>query len=296
MVQGQANCIEPFFYLDQREGIDAVFLTYDRKIGGAIYYPDSTWAEGRNRLLESAMASGNEYRYYIFVDDDTSFVKGGFELFEEKLLQYIPAIAMPVFVPKTTSAVIGVGETYDSETFIPLREFQICKIGDAQFIAFHRDVILDNLVVPLLTKFDKISWWFTSSTQQLLIFNLYAKTTLQFNNIAVKNDRHGNYVISEFKHLQAEWLGRQFITPYHDPRPYAGNLLSSKGISLYLKEDGQLNPQYMTEFLNTLTGTIAYAKKQNHRIPEVELTHVIRRDSELFTQYLNAKSTGQPHG
>jgi hypothetical protein len=296
MVQGRANCVERFFYLDNREGIDAIFLTYDRKIDGAIYYPNSTWAEGRNRLLDNAIGSVSAYRYYIFVDDDLSFDKGGFKLFEEKLLQYMPAIAMPVFAPKTTSTVFGVGDTYDSETFTPLREFQICKKGDAQFIAFHRDVILDNLVVPLLTKFDKVSWWFTSSTQQLLIFNLYPKTTLQFNNIAVTNDTHGDYTKGEFKHLQAEWLGRQFIDTCHNPRPYAVNLLSSKGIRLCMGNGQQINPQYMIEFLDTLEGTLAYQKKENHRLSEEELACALRRDSELFKQYMSAKTVHRSPG
>jgi len=289
MVQGQASYIQKFYHLNNRESTDAIFLTYDRKIDGAIYYPDSTWAEGRNRLLESAVESASVYQYYIFLDDDTSFVKGGFELFEEKLLQYMPAIAMPVFAPKTTSTVLGVGESYNSKTFIPLREYQISKFGDAQFVAFHRDVILDSLVVPLLAKFDRVSWWFTSSNQQLLIFNLYAKTTLQFNNIAVSNNIHGDYVNNEFQQLQSEWFGRQFIDAFNDPRPYAVNLLSSKGLSYCVGNNQQINPRYIIEFLDTLAGTLAYTKKENHLISENALARVLRRDSELFKQYLSAK-------
>ncbi len=290
MVQGQAERVECFFHLGNREGADAVFLTYDKNIDGAIYYPDSTWAEGRNQLLERAMSLGGEYQYYLFLDDDTSFIKGGFELFEEKLLQYMPAIAMPVFAPKTSPTVIGVGETYYSDAFTPLGEFQVCKKGDAQFIGFHRDVVLDHLVVPLQTQFDKISWWFTSSTQQLLIFNLYPKTTLQFNEIAVTNDVHGDYTNCDFKNFQTEWLNKQFIDDFHNPRPYAINLLSSEGIQLCMGNSQRFNPQFIFEFLGTLADTCAYTKKSSHHISEEKLTSILQHDSELYNQYLSAKS------
>ncbi len=284
MVQGKAKAVHRFYHLREREGADAIFLTYDEKIDGAIYYPDSSWAEGRNLLLERASGSGHDYQYYLFLDDDTRFVKGGFELFEKRLLDYRPAVAMPVFVPKTSATILGVGGSCNSDKFVALRRVQICRKGDAQFIAFHRDVISDRLVVPLQTQFDDVSWWFTSSTQQLLIFNLYGSATLQFNEIAVKNEVHGEYPRGDFQHIQSEWLNSQFSRAFVDPRPYAPNMFSSEGMSL-LKGDGRsLNFRYLKQFLRTLAGTLTYTRKYSHQIRQRKLNALLQRDSSLLKQ------------
>ena len=75
--------MKPFVYLIQSESEmpysdlpdehnDIILLTWkepsDRK--GAIFYPKSTWNEGRNRLLKEALSRNAEYIYYIFLDGD----------------------------------------------------------------------------------------------------------------------------------------------------------------------------------------------------------------------------------
>ena len=91
LIQGQAGLVTNFDYLTSQEHSDVIFLTYDSKIDQAIFYPDSTWAEGRNRLLQKALEKG-EYLYYIFLDDDLKFIDGDFQLFEKQLSLFISAL------------------------------------------------------------------------------------------------------------------------------------------------------------------------------------------------------------
>jgi hypothetical protein len=56
----------------------------------SIYFPNSTWAESRNRLLEVTYLKDN-YEYFIFMDDDITLSKP-FTKFEEFLIKYKPAI------------------------------------------------------------------------------------------------------------------------------------------------------------------------------------------------------------
>ena len=41
-------------------------LTWDEKIEGCEFFPNSSWSQGRNRLLDMAKAAG-EFDYYIFM-------------------------------------------------------------------------------------------------------------------------------------------------------------------------------------------------------------------------------------
>ena len=289
LVQGQAKMLQNPLYvnLKNRTDIDTVLLTYDEPLEGAIFLPNSTWAQGRNRLQEEALKG--DYRYYIFLDDDLCFVNGNFALFEKQLLKYNPAVAMPVFVPKTAHTVLGIGIPYNGKFCMPFK-YQLCRLGDAQLMAVHKDVILDRLIAPLQTQFDNISWWFTSSTQQLLIFNLYPDTTLQFNKIAVENGLNREYPNNKFKHIQKEWLARQFIEPVYDPRVYIINLCSRPGIQRLFKSGlkKELSLKYIKTYTRTLWDTWRYKRSENHQFREDKIRNVLQADSELLQQHLIA--------
>ena len=75
LVQGSRDNILKFAHL-QTNSSDLITLTYDQDIDesevvwlGNIFYPKSTFAEGRNRQLEVATQTGVNYLYYIFLPD-----------------------------------------------------------------------------------------------------------------------------------------------------------------------------------------------------------------------------------
>jgi len=63
LVQGESYLVKEYYHLQERDNADAIFLTYDRQIDGAVYFPNSTWTEGRNKLLAAARKKG-EYLYF----------------------------------------------------------------------------------------------------------------------------------------------------------------------------------------------------------------------------------------
>ncbi|MEN8446392.1 MAG: glycosyltransferase family A protein [Cyanobacteria bacterium J06555_13] len=285
LIQGQAKHLKKFFPLTQRADIDVLFLTYDEKIDEAIYFPNSTWGEGRNHLLEQALASQKEYQYYIFLDDDVIFKKGDFTEFEAQLARHNPAVAVPVFSPKTEFTILGLGLSSCSRWFMPIKDYQICKYADAQFIAFHRDVVENRLVVPLQTRFDTLSWGGTSSTQQLLIFNLYNDTTLQFNTVIVTNEAHRDYPRGKgkFKQAQQMWLCAQLRHAPDDPRNYAINLLSVKGLIRAARRSKKMpSLRYLSEFGKILLGTLSYKRKERHLMSEEDMLTLLQPDSDLL--------------
>jgi len=66
LIQGRSDLIKNYLNLVNRDNADAIFLTYDKQIDEAIFFPNSTWAQGRNKILEIALEK-EDYLYYILV-------------------------------------------------------------------------------------------------------------------------------------------------------------------------------------------------------------------------------------
>ncbi|MFC1830899.1 hypothetical protein ACFL0S_02625 [Thermodesulfobacteriota bacterium] len=207
LVQGQAHLVRKYAGLASRKDADALFLTYDEPMDDAFFCPGSTWAEGRNILLSEARKSDG-YEYYIFCDDDIKFEQGSWDEFEHYLRGYNPGIGIPIF-PKTRNSALQ----------FPRLRCQPFFVNDEQLIAFHKDVVQDEIVLPYYTNFDAINWWASCEIQQILIQNFYALSALQFNNIIITNTCKKRYK-SEFEHHASfrdvvhEWLEKQFKRRY----------------------------------------------------------------------------------
>ena len=290
LIQGESRLISNFSALMSRKDIDVIYQTYDKPVENAIYFQGSTWGEGRNALLEKALESQKKYEYYIFLDDDVRFVTGDFERFEKQLIKYEPTVAVPVFEKKTRNCVLGLHLSFFKPSKIIFEEYQVCKLADGQFLAFHKDVVFDRLVMPLQTKFDSVSWWCTSSVQQLLILNLYRNSFLQFNNVVVANDEHRKYVKKPFDTIQHAWFEKQFIHPIKDPRPYALNLLSPAMLRVFVeKRSVAFFFKCIGEFISTVILTAIYRKPRSSRISEKQILRLLKRDSDLFMQFSGIK-------
>jgi hypothetical protein len=151
-------------------------------------------------------------------------------------------------------------------------------------------VIEDGLLMPLLNRFDDISWWFTSSTQQILMHNLYPNTALQLNTIAVTNESHRDYTRNSYKDEQTVWLKEQFLDDVYNPRYYAVNLLSLQGLKYALNKYrlGEF-PKVAKEFVLTLIQTLFYKKKNTHRLDQEFIKKVFRQNSEMYNRYFEGK-------
>lgn len=261
LLQGQAHLIKNFLKLQDADHRDVIFLTYDEPLEQAIFFPNSSWAEGRNKLCELAKRKGN-YQYFIFCDDDVGFIRGGWDSFETALLKYRPSIGVPV-VPKTRNGPF---------TAQPQQPF---FVNDEQLIAIHRDVIRDNILVPYITEFDHIHFWAACHIQEVLIQNFYARFSLQFNEIQISNNQSTRYPSSDerirrgFKALYG-WLDKEFSGEYRDV---------SKNIDNHREELVQrISHNRRLAWLNKLA-------LLRHSAKPGEVDRLLAADSELLRRY-----------
>jgi hypothetical protein len=158
--------------------IDLLKLTFREREDGAVFYPGSTWTQGRNRLLEEAQALGFSPDYYVFCDDDLEVVHGSWAAFEDAIRRYKPALVAPYFRdgpevdPSVASAVYDI---------------------DAMANAVHRDLIEDGILFPYHEGFDQVSWWLSQLYVIHLAAILYPGHVMVINALRVRNNKHREY-------------------------------------------------------------------------------------------------------
>ncbi len=195
--------MKPFVYLIQSESDmpysdlphehnDIILLTWkepsDRE--DAIFYPKSTWNEGRNRLLKEALSRNAQYRYYIFLDGDcivkedaelaqalnVKLCGNPFRTFERYLLEWEPAVGYSRY-----------SWQYDE----PGSEVNLGYNFDALFNAFHCEAV--SFLLPYYTGFDCESWLYSQHILNHLAALLFNPHRIQFNVITTRNANRKSY-------------------------------------------------------------------------------------------------------
>jgi len=155
---------------------DVIVLSWRRPVRDCIFFPFSTWTEGRNRLYQETL--GKDYLYYIFLDGDaylktTELCKtpqnNPWRLFEEYLIEYEPAAGVPFYMWHKKS---------------PL-EVETLYSFDMILNAVHKEAL--PVLLPYYDGCDKISWWYSSVYKVHLASVLYPSHVLQFNALEVIN-------------------------------------------------------------------------------------------------------------
>ena len=165
---------------------DYVLLSFKENTEeSTIFYPDSTWTTGRNKLREYIFNLKQRYDYYIFLDEDVVFTEcsqeDGFNKFEELIIKYKPFIANP---NKIDYFVIC--------SNFPLGEAQTTIWFDGICNAFSNEAFFSNIIFPYVDIFDTKSWWM-SQYIMILLCSLYNKEIVVFPNLKIKNDIHSEY-------------------------------------------------------------------------------------------------------
>ncbi len=156
---------------------------------------DLSWSEGRNlllwRALERARNSGNNYLYYIFLDDgctlredpelarqlDIPLTGNPFRTFERFLLEWEPAV----------------GYTRNEHHYY--KEGRAVNLGyafDGAFNAFHRETL--SFLLPYYSGFDSESWLYAQHIIYHMASLLYHPHRLQCNLVtatSVGNQKFG---------------------------------------------------------------------------------------------------------
>jgi hypothetical protein len=185
LIQGSSINVIKYTNLNNTNS-DVIVLTYDKELTQNefpsiinIFLPKSTWAEGRNTQLDYAKKMTIKYEYYIFLDDDIEFIKGSFKDFQNKLLEFKPAIGIPLL-----------DVIKNSYRYIHGIDIQHPISFDQAIQAFHKNVIDDGIVLPYVTDFDEISWWYSCEINTYLSFSKYIGKIMQFNDLHVENKGH----------------------------------------------------------------------------------------------------------
>jgi len=199
---------KPFVYLVQAaeempyadlpdEACDVILLTWKRPAASypSIFFPHSSWNAGRNRLLaeavERAASSGNDYLYYIFMDEDCRIEEDAglarrlerpltgnpFRTFESCLLEWQPALGYT---------------RYAWQYYRKGREVNLGYNIDAIFNAFHREAV--PFLLPYYTGFDADSWLYSQNIINHLLALVYHPYRIQFNLIITANRRRRSYL------------------------------------------------------------------------------------------------------
>ena len=175
---------------------DIILLTWRQPADrdGAVFLPGSSWSEGRNRLLWEArrrgQRTGNDYLYYIFMDDDCRvredverarrlglpLTGNPFRTFERFLLEWEPAVG------------------YTRYAWQHCEKDQAVNLGhnfDALFNAFHRETL--DLLLPYYTGFDSESWLYAQHLLNHLASLFYHPHRIQCNLVETANARRQGY-------------------------------------------------------------------------------------------------------
>jgi hypothetical protein len=148
-----------------------------------LFYPNSTWTEGRNRLFREIQIRfpDVEFQYTVFLDDDVVLEEvedygmntgNAWRTFEKYLVEWEPAVGVPSY-HKT-----------DSRT---LPETEVVSIFDQIVVAFHWETWA--VLLPYTEVFDEQSWWYCAVVQSVLC-TVFFSNRIQFNAVTALNVLH----------------------------------------------------------------------------------------------------------
>lgn len=174
----------------------------------SVFYPQSSWTEGRNRLYKEI--EGTSYEYYIFIDDDVemrtrcSQADNGWRAFEAFLLDYQPAVGVPKFDWHLRNGGLDVTQPVQGIRFF-----------DAVVNAFHHEAV--HTLLPYCDLLDRYSESYSQSVVCSLAAELYPGHLLQYNEVEVVNLLKRR-LENESLYCRAEEL---FLESVRDPGRYA---------------------------------------------------------------------------
>tara|TARA_Y100000816_G_scaffold95738_1_gene66464 strand:- start:1957 stop:2712 length:756 start_codon:yes stop_codon:yes gene_type:complete len=162
-----------------------------------IFYPNSTWTTGRNKMFEYIKENNLDYDYYVFCDDDLSFNLDSIKKFEESanLLRNYPILYPRHWGYSTTDIreipSWEVGQ-YSGKGMENLNwEYQTVDWFDGACNAFSKESLYKLL--PYETTYDNINWHMSQLMMILKANYFYRNKIVQMNKVYIKNTGHSMY-------------------------------------------------------------------------------------------------------
>ena len=152
------------------------FLILNWRHGGkddtnVIHLPNSSWAEGRNRLFQAALDRGR-FDYYVFCDDDLELLFD-LESFHDLLDEFKPARGVPHYRANIY------GDASESGIASGFKYVDHCMMAISHEAA--------SRIFPYTTRFDTSCWWLTSEDFCARTHDVFPCQSLRFNQLVVNN-------------------------------------------------------------------------------------------------------------
>ena len=260
----------------ESQNSEVLFVSYGKRSQDerSIYLPDSSWTSGRNELVRAARARPERFRAYFFLDEDITFKEGGFREFEAAFARHGPAIATPRLIHSD-------GGPYQPRGGEDLNlEVQPVYRFDGAFNAFHSDVFWDDAIFPYVSKFDRLSWWYSQLITIQLSRVFYRNSVLQFNRLQVQETQTADYPRSGRFNLIDSWIQSTLL-----------NNLARGDYVPYLEASSR--PDYLRSFTAAAPSSL-----QTYRVSEAtKRQHLRRRVASLDDKIplsLRLKSVSRP--
>ena len=179
-------------------GRNVLLLSYGKESEKTnIFYPNSTWTTGRNKMFEYIKENNLDYDYYVFCDDDLSFNLDSIKKFEESanLLRNYPILYPRHWSYSTTDIrkipSWEVGQ-YSGKGMENLNwEYQTVDWFDGACNAFSKESLYKLL--PYETNYDNINWHMSQLMMILKANYFYRNKIVQMNKVYIKNVGHSKY-------------------------------------------------------------------------------------------------------
>ena len=119
LVQASSKHVDAHLALESKRA-DVLIHTFDAKVNkpNCLYKKNTSWAVGRNLLVEAAQQKKKRYRYYVLLDQDIIFKKGSFAEFEDEVLKVKPDFCMPSYMNKRATRLLSRRTPFRYSSFI----------------------------------------------------------------------------------------------------------------------------------------------------------------------------------
>ncbi|CAH1802156.1 unnamed protein product [Owenia fusiformis] len=209
--------------LGNPETLDVLVMSYGSPCNNAkrelrhfvySYAPNTTWTSGRNAAWSYTQKHFEQYKYYIFMDEDCVLQTTMSRMLDINVLEKIRTLNMPIlrqfelFLLETQPAVAAPFHADNASVFI--RDILLCCPGhdnpnklwnlperipmnkfDPIFAAFHCQAI--KYIMPLITQFDTKNWWIAGHYLHLKSYYYFHRQLVRYTPMTVINPMHTNY-------------------------------------------------------------------------------------------------------
>ena len=218
LIQGPAYIATPTEdWCTSSKSCDVIWLTFELPSprAGDVFFPESTWTTGRNKLLDAAVGTGKDYDYYIFQDDDAQLHldpewlpngrkpppicgKNGspYACFQWWLIQHKPMIGyVRLWETRDRTVVASINHNFD-----------------AIVNAFHRNAL--GFVLPYDSTFDEESLFFSQVIVATYASIFYNTRRLLFPGVKVGNPLHRPYKKGSLWRTPIQSIAESFRLPW----------------------------------------------------------------------------------